>query len=133
MSRGSKLRVQGFRSTRSLLGGSGGRREPGHDDIDIEPHQFCRQLGKAAHLPFVRSDFESDVLPLDVAEFFQPLGKDCQNRFQPGALRTKTPIVIIFDCCAEAASGHATAALPKCAINSRRFIDHHQLQLEETG
>jgi hypothetical protein len=28
------------------------------------------QLGKAAHLSFVRSEFKSDVLPLDVAEIF---------------------------------------------------------------
>src|SRR5437899_4172653 len=60
---------------RRLLGGSCGRRKPGHDHIDFEPHQFRRQFGKATNLSLVRSELEPNVLPLDVTELAQRLGK----------------------------------------------------------
>src|ERR1700732_5049241 len=43
-----------------------GRREPSHDEIDIEPRQLRSQFGKAAHLSLVRSKFVSNALPLNV-------------------------------------------------------------------
>jgi hypothetical protein len=56
-------------------GASCGRRKPRHDHIDFEPHQFRRQFGKAANLSLVRSELEPNVLPLDVTELAQRLGK----------------------------------------------------------
>ena len=43
-----------------------GRREPSHDEIDIEPHQLSSQFGEAAHLSVVRSKFVSNAPPLNV-------------------------------------------------------------------
>src|SRR5262249_62044081 len=39
------------------------RREPSHDDIDIEPHQLRGQFGKLAYLSVVRSELVSNALP----------------------------------------------------------------------
>ena len=44
----------------------------------------------------------------------------CVNSLAEAPLRN--PITGIFDCCAPAASGHASAAPPSSVMNVRRFI-----------
>src|SRR5262249_25394029 len=69
-------------SLRSLRG----RREPGHDEIDIEPHQLRRQFGKAAYLSLVRSELVSNVSPLDITQLAHQVPKQL-----PESLRTGGP------------------------------------------
>jgi hypothetical protein len=63
------------RLSTSLLGGRCRWREPGHDHIDFEAHQFRCQLREAVYLSFVRTELEMNVLPIDVTEVTQCLGK----------------------------------------------------------
>jgi hypothetical protein len=69
----------------TLLQTSAGRRGPGHDDINLERYQFRCQLGKTAHLSFVRSELKPYILPLDVTQVAQHLGKQL-----PKSLRTRS-------------------------------------------
>src|SRR5665213_948858 len=69
---------------RRLLRGEGGRREPGHDQIDLEPHQFCRPFGEAVSLPRVRAELEPDAFPLDVTQVAQVLLKQPPEPFRAG-------------------------------------------------
>src|SRR5262249_4177243 len=72
--------------TGRLLGGNCGRREPGHDHIYFEPYQFRCQFGKTAHLSLVRSELEPYILPLDVTEFAQHLGKQLPKSLRTGSV-----------------------------------------------
>ena len=47
----------------------------GHDDINLERHQFGRQSGEAVVLPLGISIFDYEVATLDVTEVAQPLAE----------------------------------------------------------
>jgi hypothetical protein len=57
-----------------LLGGQGGGcASSGHDDINLERHQFGRKSGESLDLPLGISVFDHDVAALEVAEVTQSL------------------------------------------------------------
>src|SRR5262249_27857865 len=79
------------------------RREPRHDHIDLEPNQFGCQFRKAAHLSFVRSELEANVLPFAITKIPQILPKQLPeflpaergtnqnaNGWHPGLLRARS-------------------------------------------
>src|SRR5262249_3943973 len=70
---------------RRLLGSDCGRREPGHDHVDFELHQFRCQFGKMVHLSLVRSEFEPNVFPLDITELAQRLAKQLPELLPTGS------------------------------------------------
>jgi hypothetical protein len=67
---------------RCLSSGEGCRREPGHNQVHFEPHQFLSQSRKPACIPCVRSKFVSNVSSFDVAKLAHILLKE-----PPKALR----------------------------------------------
>src|SRR4029077_6255565 len=71
---------------RRLLRGLCGRREPGHDQIDIETHQLRGQFGKAAYLSLIRPELVANVLPLVVTQLLHRFAKQ-----PPEFLRTGSP------------------------------------------
>src|SRR5262249_9293215 len=79
------------------------------------------QFGKPVEASIRRSKLKSNVLPLHIPQIVQPLPKhppkllriDIANDQCANGRQT-------FACCARAASGHATAAPPSAASNSRR-------------
>jgi len=54
-----------------LLGGQGGGCSWGHDDVNLERHQFGRKSGEPLGLPLGSSVFDHDVAALDVPEVTQ--------------------------------------------------------------
>jgi hypothetical protein len=58
-----------------LLGGEGGLRVCGDDEINLERDQFTRESGKPLELPLGRSVFDHEVAPLDVAKVMEPMAK----------------------------------------------------------
>jgi hypothetical protein len=58
-----------------LLGGEGDGCASccGHDDINLQRNQFCRESGEPLGLPFGISVFDHEVATLDVPEVTQPL------------------------------------------------------------
>jgi hypothetical protein len=70
--------------SRCLLRSQGARREQGHDDVDLEPDQFCCELGQAAELSFRRSELQNVILPLDMTELAQTFAKLLAERWHVG-------------------------------------------------
>ena len=56
-----------------MLGGQSGRRARGHDDIDVEPYQFGRELSERIELSLGIAIINDEVTALDVAEVAQSL------------------------------------------------------------
>ena len=56
-----------------LLGGHGGGRACGRDDINLERNQFGRKSGEPLGLPLGISVFDHEVTALDVSEITQSL------------------------------------------------------------
>ena len=68
------------------------------------------------------TEFDRDVLALDIAGLIQTLVKGSQHgHVALGRSALMYPTTGIAGCCARAASGHAAAA-PSAATNSRRLI-----------
>src|SRR5262249_16223215 len=67
-----------------MLGRNGAWHRVGHDDIDIEPHQFRRQ-GRQLVIPSLGpAELDHNILSFRVAESTQPSAKGIQARGMPG-------------------------------------------------
>ena len=91
-------------------------------DVDIHADQLGRQLRQLVDR-FRPPELNDNVLAFDVAEFTQarPQRLDPVAEAEAGP-KPRNPIRGTFaGCCARAATGHAAAAPPSSAMNSRRF------------
>ena len=57
----------------------------GHDDVDLEPHQLGRELGKPVVLALRPAELDDEVLALDVAELAQARPECLQPGCDPAA------------------------------------------------
>ena len=103
-------------------------RERGHvagrgDDGHLSADQISHQRRQAIVLALQPVVLDRHVLALDVAGFAEAFAERGHiARGGIGRAVWTNPITGIAGCCARAASGHATAAPPISAMNSRRLI-----------
>src|SRR5262245_22891411 len=95
----------------------------GHNHVDIENQVGC-QSGKP-RVVFLRPPvFDDEVCALDIAVVAQTRAQCCDAVWITSRIwgrAAQEPVrATLPDCCARAASGHATAAPPSAASNSRR-------------
>src|SRR5262249_13740897 len=91
--------------------------------MDLFLGKLGRNLGDLLRTPLRPAIFDRDGATVDPPELMQSLGKSSnQCRFDRSPMRTSATVGRSLACCARAASGNATATLPRSIRNLRRLI-----------
>ena len=81
-----------------MLNGEGRWRGRGENEVDVQADQLSCQIREALNLPFRRSVFDENMLPLHISVFAQSLPKGIERRLRLGRFK-RTCYQITDSCC----------------------------------